>query len=375
MRRPRRNHSAKFKSRVALAALKSEKTLVELSEQFDVHANQITEWKNQLLNSAEGVFLTKVERRELESGPSVKDLQAKIGELTMEKDFLGRRARSKPRCERQAMIDREDVLPVTRQAQLLNLSRSSVYYQPVAVSESDLALMRRIDELHLDHPFAGSRMLKKLLCADDFVVGRTHVRTLMRRMGVEAIYRRPRTSQPHPGHRVFPYLLRGKIIDRPNQVWALDITYLPMKRGFVYLVAVLDWATRKVLAWQLSNTLTADFCVEALETAFDRYGVPEIVNTDQGSQFTSEDFVEAVHERGAKLSMDGKGAWRDNIFIERFWRTIKYEEVYLRAYERMGDARRHITKYLDFYNGRRPHSSLADRTPDAAYFGSDLMAA
>ncbi|MCH9015906.1 MAG: IS3 family transposase [Gemmatimonadetes bacterium] len=375
MRRPRRNHSAKFKSRVALAALKGEKTLVELSEQFDVHANQITDWKTQLLNSVEGVFLTKAERRELDSGPSVKDLQAKIGQLTMENGFFGRRARSKPRCERQAMIDREDALPVIRQAQLLDLSRSSVYYQPVAVSESDLALMRRIDELHLEHPFAGSRMLKKLLRADGYSVGRTHVRTLMRRMGVEAIYRRPRTSQPHPGHRIFPYLLRDKIIDRPNQVWALDITYLPMKRGFVYLVAVLDWATRKVLAWQLSNTLTADFCVEALETAFDRYGVPEIVNTDQGSQFTSEDFVEAVLTRGVKLSMDGKGAWRDNIFIERFWRTIKYEEVYLRAYESMSAARRHITKYLEFYNGRRPHSSLTDRTPDAAYFGSELMAA
>ena len=273
------------------------------------------------------------------------------------------------------MIDREDVLSVTRQAQMLDLSRSSVYYLPVEVSESDLALMRRIDELHLEHPFAGSRMLKKLLCADGFIVGRTHVRTLMRRMGVEAIYRRPRTSQPHPGHRVYPYLLRDKIIDRPNQVWALDITYLPMKRGFVYLVAVLDWATRKVLAWQLSNTLTADFCVAALESAFDRYGVPEIVNTDQGSQFTSEDFVEAVLTRGVKLSMDGKGAWRDNIFIERFWRTIKYEEVYLRAYENMGAARCHITKYLEFYNGRRPHSSLADLTPDAAYFGSELKAA
>lgn len=273
------------------------------------------------------------------------------------------------------MIDREDVLSVTRQAQLLNLSRSSVYYLPVAVSESDLALMRRIDELHLEHPFAGSRMLKKLLRADGFVVGRSHVRTLMRRMGVEAIYRRPRTSQPHPGHRVYPYLLRDKIIDRPNQVWALDITYLPMKRGFVYLVAVLDWATRKVLTWQLSNTLTADFCVAALESAFDRYGVPEIVNTDQGAQFTSEDFVEAVLTRGVKLSMDGKGAWRDNIFIERFWRTIKYEEVYLRAYENMGAARCHITKYLEFYNGRRPHSSLADLTPDAAYFGSELKAA
>ena len=273
------------------------------------------------------------------------------------------------------MIDREHALPVTRQAQLLELSRSSVYYQPVAVSDTDLALMRRIDELHLEHPFAGSRMLKKLLCAEGFEVGRTHVRTLMRRMGVEAIYRRPRTTQPHPGHRVYPYLLRDKIIDRANQVWALDITYLPMKRGFVYLVAVLDWASRKVLAWQLSNTLTADFCVEALETAFDRYGVPEIVNTDQGAQFTSEEFIETVGESGAKLSMDGKGAWRDNIFIERFWRTIKYEEVYLRAYENMSAARRHITKYLEFYNGRRPHSSLTDRTPDAAYFGSELMAA
>ncbi len=227
------------------------------------------------------------------------------------------------------MIDRADALPVSCQAKLLGLSRSSVYYQPVAVSASDLALMRRIDELHLAHPFAGSRMLKKLLCAEGLRVGRTHVRTLMRRMGVEALYRRPRTSQPHPGHRVFPYLLRGKTIDQPNQVWALDITYLPMKRGFVYLVAVLDWATRKVLAWELSNTLTVDFCVAALETAMGRYGVPEIVNTDQGSQFTSEDFVSTVLDSGAKLSMDGKGAWRDNIFIERFWRTIKYEEVYL----------------------------------------------
>jgi putative transposase len=273
------------------------------------------------------------------------------------------------------MIDRSHALPVKHQAQLLNLSRSGVYYQPVPVSDADLALMRRIDELHLEHPFAGSRMLKKLLCAEGFEVGRTHVRTLMRRMGVEAIYRRPRTSQPHPDHQVFPYLLRDKTIDRPNQVWALDITYLPMKRGFVYLVAVLDWASRKVLAWQLSNTLTADFCVEALETAFEGYGVPEIINTDQGSQFTSEEFVSTVRGSGAQLSMDGKGAWKDNIFIERFWRTIKYEEVYLRAYAQVSDARRHIVKYLDFYNVRRPHSSLNDRTPDAVYFEPVLLAA
>lgn len=273
------------------------------------------------------------------------------------------------------MINREHALPVSRQAELLELSRSAVYYRPVPVSDADLALMHRIDELHLDYPFAGSRMLKRLLQDEGFEVGRTHVRTLMRRMGIEAIYRRPRTSRPHPGHRVFPYLLRGQVIDRPNQVWALDITYLPMKRGFVYLVTVLDWASRRVLAWQLSNTLTADFCVEALETAMDRFGVPDIVNTDQGSQFTSEEFVSAVLESGARLSMDGKGAWRDNVFIERFWRTVKYEEVYLRAYESVSDARRHLARYMEFYNTRRPHSALDEQTPDTVYFQLVSMAA
>ncbi|MAT64991.1 MAG: IS3 family transposase [Gammaproteobacteria bacterium] len=375
MKRPRRNHSAKFKAKVALAALKGDKSLVELAEQFDVHANQITEWKRQLLSQAEEAFLTKAERKAAESGPSVKDLQAKIGQLTMENDFLGGRARADTRAERKAMIDREHALPVSRQAELLELSRSAVYYQPVPVSDADLALMRRIDELHLDYPFAGSRMLKRLLQDEGFEVGRTHVRTLMRRMGIEAIYRRPRTSRPHPGHRVFPYLLRGQVIDRPNHAWALDITYLPMKRGFVYLATVLDWASRRVLGWQLSNTLTADFCVEALESAIDRYGVPEIVNTDQGSQFTGEEFVSTVLGSGARLSMDGKGSWRDNVFIERFWRTVKYEEVYLRAYESVSDARSHLTRYLEFYNTRRPHSALDEQTPDTVYFQPVSMAA
>lgn len=273
------------------------------------------------------------------------------------------------------MINREHELPVRRQAELLELSRSAVYYQPVPVSEGDLVMMRRIDELHLDYPFAGSRMLKCLLRSEGYEVGRTHVRTLMRRMGVEAIYRRPRTSQPHPGHRIFPYLLRGKTIARPNQAWALDITYLPMKRGFVYLVTVLDWATRRVLAWQLSNTLTADFCVEALQTALDRYGAPGIVNTDQGAQFTSAEFVATVLDSGAEFSMDGRGAWKDNVFIERFWRTVKYEEVYLRAYETVSDARNHLTRYMAFYNARRPHSALDEKTPDAVYFEEMLIAA
>lgn len=273
------------------------------------------------------------------------------------------------------MISAEHPLPIRRQAELLELSRSAVYYRAVPVPDSDLALMRRIDELHLEHPFAGSRMLKRLLRDEGHVVGRSHVRTLMRRMGIEAIYRRPRTSQPHPGHRVFPYLLRGQVIDRPNQVWALDITYIPMKRGFVYLVSVLDWATRRVLAWHLSNTLTADFCVEALDRAIRRYGAPAIVNTDQGSQFTSDEFVTTVLDSGAQLSMDGRGAWKDNVFIERFWRTVKYEEVYLRAYDSVADARRHLERYMTFYNSRRPHSSLDEQTPDAVYFKSTAMAA
>ena len=273
------------------------------------------------------------------------------------------------------MITADHVVPIRRQAQLLELSRSAVYYRPIPVSDSDLTLMRRIDELHLEHPFAGSRMLKRLLRDDGFEVGRTHERTLMRRMGVETIYRRPRTSQPHPEHRVFPYLLRGQIIDRPNQVWALDITYVPMQRGFVYLVGVLDWASRRVLAWQLSNTLTADFCVEALDRAIRRHGAPDIVNTDQGAQFTSQEFVETVLGSGAQLSMDGRGAWRDNVFIERFWRTVKYEEVYLRAYDSVNDARRHLERYMTFYNSRRPHSSLDDQTPDVVYFKPMAIAA
>ncbi len=273
------------------------------------------------------------------------------------------------------MIDPGHDLPLTRQAKVLELSRSSMYYQPVSISDSELELMRHIDALHLEHPFAGSRMLKRLLAQDGMVVGRRHVSTLMKRMGVEAIYRKPRTTKRHPGHMVYPYRLRGVTIDRPNQVWAMDITYIPMRHGFVYFAAVMDWYSRRILSWRLSDTLTADFCVEALESAMDEYGAPEIVNTDQGSQFTSDEFVRQVLDIGSLLSMDGKGAWRDNVFIERFWRTLKYEDVYLRAYTDMADARSHLTRYLSFYNERRPHSSLNDRTPDTAYYEMRQIAA
>jgi putative transposase len=268
------------------------------------------------------------------------------------------------------MIDPDHDLSISRQAKILEISRSSVYYRPSPPSSRDLELMAAIDRLHLEAPFAGSRMMKKLLKAEGFKVGRRHVRTLMRKMGIEALYRKRNTSRRHPGHKVFPYLLRGRTITAANDVWALDITYIPMARGFVYFVGVMDWATRKILSWRLSNTLTADFCVDALEEAISRYGTPEIVNTDQGSQFTSADFVTCVHRHGIALSMDGKGAWKDNVFIERFWRTLKYEEVYLRAYESVSAARESIRKYLSFYNARRPHTANDDLTPDAAYFGA-----
>ena len=272
------------------------------------------------------------------------------------------------------MIDRSHDLPLTRQAQVLQLSRSSLYYQPHPVSAADLAIMRRIDELHLAYPFAGSRMLRDLLRGEGVQIGRARVITMMRRMAIEAIYRRPNTSKPSPGHKIYPYLLRGLAIDRPNQVWAMDITYIPMARGFVYLAAVIDWHTRRVLSWHLSITMEADFCIEAVEEALARHGKPEIFNTDQGSQFTSAAFTGLLHDNAIQISMDGRGAWRDNVFVERLWRSVKYEEVYLRAYDSVGKARASLGRYLDFYNRKRPHSSLGARTPDQAYFNHQSLA-
>jgi putative transposase len=266
------------------------------------------------------------------------------------------------------MIDRDHDLPLSKQAEVLNISRGTIYYEPVAVSTADLALMRQMDELHLKYPFAGSRMLRDLLAADGSKIGRRHVTTLMRNMGIEAVYRRPNTSKPALGHKIYPYLLRGMTVDRPNQVWATDITYIPMARGFVYLTAVMDWFARRILAWRLSVTMEADFCIEALEEALATYAHPEIFNTDQGSQFTSTAFTSVLTRNDIAISMDGKGSWRDNVFVERLWRSVKYEEVYLKAYDDVPEARASIGRYLEFYNGRRPHSSLDRRTPNQAYF-------
>jgi len=228
--------------------------------------------------------------------------------------------------------------------------------------------MHRIDKLHMEFPFAGSRMLQGLLVQEGFKVGRLHVATLMKRLGIDALYRRPNTSRPAPGHKIYPYLLRKLPITRPDQVWAKDITYIPMARGFIYLAAVLNWFTSRVLSWRVSITLEADFCIEAVEEALVRPGKPEIFNTDQGSQFTSTDFIKVLASREIKISMDGKRAWRDNVFVERLWRTIKHEEVYVHAYASVPEARALIGRYLGFYNSRRPHSSLNGKTPDQAYF-------
>jgi putative transposase len=269
------------------------------------------------------------------------------------------------------MIDRGHALSVTKQAKAAGIARSTVYYLPRPVSPADLELMRQIDRLHLEFPFAGARMLCSLLAANGSKAGRRHIKTLMKRMGIEALYRRPLTTKPEPGHKVYPYLLRGLEIVRANQVWAMDITYIPMARGFVYLAAVLDWFSRRVLSWRVSITMEADFCVEALEEALARHGKPEIVNTDQGSQFTGAAFTGVLTKHQIKISMDGRGAWRDNVFVERLWRTVKYEEVYLHAYDSVSDARTSIGRYLDLYNRRRPHSSLDGMTPDQAYFGTE----
>jgi putative transposase len=268
------------------------------------------------------------------------------------------------------MIDRGEKLSVKRQCELLDLNRTGVYYTPRPVPESDLKLMRQIDELHLRWPFYGARRLARDLAKQGFDVGRLHVATLMRRMGIEARYRKPRTSIPAREGSIYPYLLGGLSIERSNQVWSTDITYLPMAHGFLYLMAIMDIASRKVLAWRLSNTLTTDFCLAALEEALARYGTPDIFNSDQGSQFTSEDWLDRLKATSCRISMDGKGRWIDNVFIERLWRSVKYEDTYLYAYRDGREARQRLAEYFTFYNGRRGHQSLDYRTPDEVYFGA-----
>lgn len=259
-------------------------------------------------------------------------------------------------------------LSIVRQCELLSVNRSAYYYQPTGVTALNLELMRLIDEQYLETPWFGARQMARHLRRQGYGVSRKRIGRLMRLMGLSAIYQKPNTSRPHPLHKIYPYLLRGVTIDRPNQVWCADISYIPMRRGFLYLVAIMDWASRKVLSWRLSNTMDADFCVAALEEALARYGKPEIFNTDQGSQFTSDDFIVALKDAGIRISMDGKGRWMDNVMIERLWRSLKYECIYLHAFEVGSEVRQGLKNWIDFYNVHRPHSSLDDKTPDEAYW-------
>jgi putative transposase len=264
-------------------------------------------------------------------------------------------------------------MTITHQCELLDVCRSGLYYQPKPVSQADLKLMRRIDELHLAHPFLGARRLARMLQREGVKVGRRHVGTLMHVMGIEAIYRKKRTSIAAEGHKIYPYLPANVAIERPNQVWATDITYVPMAQGFAYLVAILDLYSRKVLSFRVSNALSSDFCVEALQEALTRYGTPEIFNTDQGAQFTAEDFTAVLLAKSVRVSMDGKGRWVDNVFVERLWRSVKYEDIYLHAYESVRELKTALARYFEFYNVRRPHQSLDYRTPDEMYFGTNEM--
>ncbi len=365
MKSKRRNHSPQFKAKVAFLAVKGDKTVAELARQFEVHPNQISMWKKkQLGNAADKVFGQGAGSKAAGESKYVNQLESKVGQLTLENDFL---SKALGRQRRKKLVVRGRALSLVRQCKLLDINRSNIYYKPVGVSPQDEEIMKKIDRIYIKYPFKGSRRMVYALKAQGVQVGRKRV---MRLMGIRGLAPGPQTTKKGGAeHRIYPYLLRGKTVELPGQVWAADITYIEMSRGFVYLCAVMDWHSCKVLSWRVSNTMDSSFCVEALEEALYKYDKPEIFNTDQGSQFTSEEFTGVLKDRDIKISMDGKGSWRDNVFVERLWRSVKYEEVYLMAYESVASAKAGIGKWIDFYNEKRPHQGLGMKTPDEVYYG------
>ncbi|WP_411351423.1 IS3 family transposase [Leisingera aquaemixtae] len=365
----RKQHAPEFKAKVALEALKGEQTVSELASRFGVHPTMIHSWKRALLEGASGVFERGGKKTPEIDEEQVKELHAKIGELAVANDFLFTKAQAVDRQVRRKMIESANTdLSIGKQCRLLSISRSSFYYTPKGETAMSLMLMRQIDEQFLETPFFGVRQMTWHLRNEGHLVNEKRIRRLMRLMGLMPIYQKPNTSKAAKGHKTYPYLLRGLRVTRPNQVWCADITYLPMRRGFLYLVAVMDWHTRKVLAWRISNTLEADFCVEALNEAIHRFGPPEIMNTDQGSQFTPFAWTGRLRRSGVRISMDGKGRFLDNIFVERLWRSLKYECVCLHAWETGSETKAGVGKWIEFYNRKRPHSALGGKPPAMVYW-------
>lgn len=362
----RRKHTPSFKAKVALDAIKEQKTSAELASQYQVHPGQIRNWKGIATKGLVDLFSDKKKRRDQDQEALIQELYRQIGQLTVDLEWL-KKKQDLSHKERLLLIDKTDKeISVRRQANLLSISRSSVYYAPI-IDEYDLVLKAMIDKQYTVTPFYGTRKMSAYLKRNEYPINRKHVQRLMREMGLEAIYPKPNLSRSHPENKIYPYLLRKVNINRKNQVWGADITYIPLARGFMYLVAIMDWWSRYVIAWQMSTSLDTAFCLEALEMAL-QFGKPEIFNTDQGAQFTSNLFTGMLKDNGINISMDGRGRCMDNIFTERLWRSLKYENVYLMHYESVAEGRRGINSYFSFFNHERLHQSLNYQTPAEVHF-------
>ena len=368
MKNKRRNHSAAFKAKVALAAIKGEKTIAELASEYEVHPNQITQWKKKLLDSTQEVFSHSRQRDRQKQDELTEHLYQQIGQLKVELDWLKKNLDLTIEQKRKAVEADHKKIPIYRQCELLTLNRGSLYYQRSGETSYNEQLMRLLDEQYIETPFYGINKMTEWLRRQGHYVNHKRIRRLMRQMSLEAVYPRRKRglSIPDKQHKIYPYLLKGVRIIRPDQVWSTDITYIRMYRGWLYLTAVMDWFSRYVLSWEVSVTLEPEFCVSALQEALS-FGSPKIFNTDQGSQFTSTDFTKVLLGAGVQISMDGKGRVFDNIFIERLWRTVKVEEVYMRDYQTVAEARYYLGRYFEFYNNQRLHQALDYRTPAEVY--------